>query len=393
MNDRQLIRIALAIQEQLSMLRLRHYSRMQEEIQKVLTGLEELQRIRQKLTVCARHNWHAAALSLKDQATRIISRLPYTANDVKWMLDNGKTSIPSLKDLLADISQIEDEFGEPKLNRDTRELSVITDRIELEGIDFGDFEIRLHINNLGAGQLNSAFSVIALNPHPAASNRRITHPHVNDEQLCTGDGRTAIQAALHNGRICDFFTLVRSVLENYNPDSPFIPIADWEGVLCSDCGYTMSDNDVHGCYVCGQEFCDDCISYCRRCDESVCHGCLEDCPSCDESFCSNCMTTCPKCGRPICKTCLEENLCVCTKDHKENTEDGSEDRTDGGAGSEAAAEGQGAAHAGEAAEAGSAALAAVGAGAAVPADGLREAAVSAAPGRHGGRRVRRGNGR
>ncbi|HUU98355.1 MAG TPA: hypothetical protein VM487_21695, partial [Phycisphaerae bacterium] len=103
------------------------------------------------------------------------------------------------------VTQLEAEFGEPGFNRDTRELSVITDRIELEGIDLGDFEIRLHVGNLGAGQFNSLLSVIALDPHPAASNRRVTHPHVNDEQLCAGDGRAAIQAALHNGRICDFF--------------------------------------------------------------------------------------------------------------------------------------------------------------------------------------------
>ena len=187
MNDRQRVRVALAIQQQLAMLRLRNYGRMQDGIEKVLTGLEELQSIRQKLATCGRQSWHAAARSLRDQAIRIVSHLPCTANETKWTLESTAVEVPSLRDLLAELTQLEAEFGEPGFNRDTCELSVITDRIELEGIDLGDFEIRLHVGNLGAGQFNSLLSVIALDPHPAASSRRVTHPHVNDEQLCAGE--------------------------------------------------------------------------------------------------------------------------------------------------------------------------------------------------------------
>ena len=63
--------------------------------------------------------------------------------------------------------------------------------------------------------------MIALDPHPAALNDAVTHPHVSDERLCTGDAGAAIQAALAAGRVFDFFTLVRSVLVTYNPESPY----------------------------------------------------------------------------------------------------------------------------------------------------------------------------
>jgi len=289
LSDRELVRIAGSICTQLAMLKTRRYGRIAEEISRVLVSLDELHSIKRRLAICSQRGWHAAAKAVQEQTLRIITHLPATVNEAKWSLESMVTERPLVGDLCAELRQVDEEFGNLKLNSEGGVLAVTTDAIELEGIYLGEFELRLNIENIGQGKLNTALAVLALDPHPAASNRHVTHPHVSDEQLCTGDGRTAMQAALAGGRLCDFFMLARGVLENYNPDSPFVPLADWEGIICSDCGYSMSEDAVHCCSACERDFCDECMSFCRRCDESVCQSCIEDCPSCEESCCTECI--------------------------------------------------------------------------------------------------------
>lgn len=329
LSDREITRVALTIQNQLGAWRLRQYNRLSDEIARVTTSLSELQVVRSKLSHCSRRQWHAAAKSLVDQTQRILAYLPHSATDAKWALEGFRTDVPPLREIYEELKQTEAEFGDLKYCGETHDIAVATDPIELEGVFLGDFEVQLHVANICEARLQTALSIVALDPHPAASNNRVTHPHVNDEQLCAGDGRTAIQAALSGGRICDFFTLVRSVLTNYNQDSPFIPLSDWDGTVCSDCGYTMPDDDVHGCFVCGRQFCEDCIDYCRRCDENVCRGCTEDCPACEETFCPDCMTECPKCHRRICRGCLEENMCLCVEENKETNDESADEQSTG----------------------------------------------------------------
>jgi len=329
-SAREITRVALAIQDQLAALRLRQYNRMSDEIGKVTTGLGELQAVQRRLSHCSKRGWHAAAKSLAEQTQRILAYLPYSATDAKWALDGFRTGVPSLREIYEELRQTEAEFGELKLNCETQDIAVVTDPIELEGVFLGDFEIRLHTASIGEAKLHTALSIVALDPHPAASNRHVTHPHVSDEQLCAGDGRTAIQATLSGGRICDFFTLVRSVLDTYNPDSPYVPLADWGGVICADCGYASGEDAARYCTVCDRDFCDECIDFCRRCEENVCRTCLEDCPACEETFCPGCMTECPKCHRRICRKCLEENLCLCVEENKETDDEPADEQPAGG---------------------------------------------------------------
>jgi hypothetical protein len=138
--------------------------------------------------------------------------------------------------------------------------------------------------------------------------------------MCEGDASAAITAALTNGRICDFFQLVTAVLTNYNPNSPYVALADWEGRPCYDCGYTMGGDDIHWCSSCENDFCDECTSYCRRCDDTTCRSCLEECSACGDLVCPSCKMKCPECGKLICKTCHEEQLCPCVQEREEQEE-------------------------------------------------------------------------
>ena len=234
------------------------------------------------------------------------------------MVESAKLKSPSIRDILADLQQAQEEFEDLKYVEKDGLLAVTTDAIELEGFYLGEFEIRLQIGSLSQYKRHSMiYQVVALDPHPAACNDSVTHPHVSDEHMCEGDAGAAIEAALTNGRICDFFHLVTAVLTNYNPNSPYVALADWEGRPCYDCGYTMASDDTHWCSSCEEDFCDECTSYCRRCDETTCSGCLEECTVCGDLICPSCKMSCPECNRLICKNCHEQEQCPCIQERQE----------------------------------------------------------------------------
>ena len=107
-----------------------------------------------------------------------------------------------------------------------------------------------------------AFLIEALDPHPATESEGVTHPHVRDEMLCTGEASSSISAALEAGRIADFFLIVRSVLTTYNPESPYVSLDNWNGEPCVDCGYYLNDDNRYFCEECEEHFCDECMSGC-----------------------------------------------------------------------------------------------------------------------------------
>ncbi|MGC9455864.1 MAG: hypothetical protein ACP5HU_13545, partial [Phycisphaerae bacterium] len=183
------------------------------------------------------------------------------------------------------------------------------------------FEIRLRITGLANMRHSGAvYRIVALDPRPAAGHEHVTHPHVSDQRLCEGDAGAAISSVLQTGRICDFFQLVHSVLTTYNSGSPYVPLENWDGRSCYDCGYVVAEDDIHWCAACENDFCPECISYCRRCNESTCLGCLQSCRVCGEHVCPGCITTCPECGERLCLNCREELQCPCLSERNDEDE-------------------------------------------------------------------------
>ncbi len=239
----------------------------------------------------------------------------WAPSQVEHAIEAAEMKIPSLRELHADLQQLCEEFGGVRYSAAEHFLAAATEPIELEGVYLGDFEIRLDLQRLGdARSLHNAYTIVALDPHPAGSNDAVTHPHVSDEHLCAGDAGAAIGAALTGGRICDFFMLVGSVLTTYNPDSPYVSLSEWSGRPCYDCGYTMADAEDYFCNGCEESFCSECTMPCMRCEETYCRGCLTQCRVCGDSFCHGCMTTCPECGEPICQNCVDDEACECLEE-------------------------------------------------------------------------------
>jgi hypothetical protein len=248
--------------------------------------------------------------SLQSLISELTSRQPGLAvNDRRWV---------TIRDLYQDLVALEAEFGNLKFDINSRSLAVTTEPIELHGVYLGPFEISLAWNRIAT---EAAYRVIATDPHPCASRDHVTHPHVADEALCEGEGRQAIRSALAQGRLLDFFTLVAGVLRTYNRESPYVPLAEWYGQACSDCGTATDSEDSYACQRCGETVCDDCESCCVNCENSYCSRCIRGCAICEEPYCQGCLQGCPQCDASVCTGCLVDNE-RCTHCHEEESEDG-----------------------------------------------------------------------
>jgi hypothetical protein len=176
-------------------------------------------------------------------------------------------------------------------------ISVVTDAVKLEGIYLGSFKIHLCLRDMRGG--SDAFKIIALDPQPAACNSDITHPHVQSERLCAGDATVPVANALREGRICDAFLAINSVLMTYNPNSPYVSLNSWLGTACEDCGAIIDEGGGYFCDGCDNEFCGDCIRTCECCEESRCRNCLEEDRESGVLCCRACREECRECGRIV----------------------------------------------------------------------------------------------
>ena len=267
--------------------------------------------------------WFKSAEKIKTRLNRNLNDFSYRLQQFKNLADSDEIKLPKLADVFAELMQIEDEFGELTFDLEAKSVSVITDPVVLDGLALGTFEVRLLIDQISKLCTQTPYGVIALEPNPAATDPNVTHPHVSSETLCEGDSHIAIRKSLEQGRLCDFFTMIISILHTYNPDSPYISLDDWEGISCYDCGYTVSGDECYYCEYCDRDYCSQCSTYCQMCDTTICLGCAYECPSCNEPVCRECTATCKECEGQFCKDCLtEEGICnSCEEQRKENQDE------------------------------------------------------------------------
>jgi hypothetical protein len=291
-------------------------------------AMEQYLALHRRLAKAYGHKWLAAAQTLADQTESALDDLHYEIEGCRRQRRDHSQPISSLGDILRDLHQLEEEFGGWEYEEQTLTLSAQTDPIELEGINLGPFAIQLHLRELGRSDPLSAFTVVAQEPNGAGGRDTVTHPHVSDEKLCAGDALIPIRAALETGRICDFFILVRSVLQTYNRHSAYVRLEEWDGEPCHDCGYLLDSDERTYCEHCENDFCDSCSSLCHQCDQAACLSCLETCPHCQERACPNCRRECDECGQTCCEGCLNEGLCPnCSKEKEESHESSQPDQT------------------------------------------------------------------
>lgn len=226
--------------------------------------------------------------------------------------------IPSLRDVYHDLIALEHEFVEVEIDLRQSSLSAVTDEIVLDGLFLGAFEINLFWKEIHSDQ-SGRYCVVARDPNPPDSNDEVHHPHVLNSTLCEGDGHQPIQNALAEGRLLDFFFIVRNILRSYNPDSAYVSLSEWNGLPCSDCGASACEDERYCCERCECTVCRECYRPCSDCNDALCNDCTTMCSVCDDEICKRCTQHCELCSLPLCDNCLNESN-HCEKCHEKKVE-------------------------------------------------------------------------
>lgn len=194
-------------------------------------------------------------------------------------------SAPDLGEWVQELQQLEEEFGAAEVRWTDQVLRVVTESIVLEQIDLGPFAIELDWGSARRFSGARSFDVIALDPHPAAGRESVVHPHVEGRRLCPGDASAPLHQAVDEGRLADAFLLVHSALTSYNAFSAFVPLAEWNGFHCAECGRRGDPGARSVCAGCDRDLCQECSDACAHCSEQRCPVCLTRCSVCDDRFC------------------------------------------------------------------------------------------------------------
>jgi hypothetical protein len=227
------------------------------------------------------------------------------AHEVRSFLERPPPATADLSTLMAELRQLEEEFGGAQIDWRAKALVAVTEPIVLRDVALGAFAIRLCWPRLPHEPGNPSFEVVALHPHRPGADERVTHPHVRNNALCAGEATAPLRTALEQGRLADAFCLVRSVLRTYNAANPFVPLSGWDSGECHDCGCLPGD-DRCCCEGCGHDYCSDCTRHCDTCEAVRCSDCMGRCAVCDSYCCAACSTALPDAGRECCPDCVRK---------------------------------------------------------------------------------------
>jgi hypothetical protein len=257
----------------------------------------------------------AASRGWSRVASRLLGELPQQLDRFQWELtavrnavarDPCPAAVPSPVEIYRDLVALRREFAQAEIDLRGRAIEVTTDRIVLDGIGLGCFQVRLEWEELTQAH---PYRVIALEPNPAARREDVTHPHVQDGILCEGEGRRAIRAALAQVRLLDFFLLVSQTLHSYGRGSGYVELGNWHGPPCTSCGAGTTEDDRCYCRACDDVLCESCASSCASCGETFCTGCLAACAVCDQDTCPDCRQTCSRCRQERCRNWPSARQC------------------------------------------------------------------------------------
>ena len=280
--------------------------------------------LRRRVRLAADRGLTRAAARLADELAARLDDLARHAAHLRAAYDPPPPP-PDLGHWAREVGQLEAEFGPVTVRWADRAVRVATDPVVLGGVGLGPFAIEFFWDRVAGEPAARCFDAVALDPHPAAGRDEVVHPHVQGTTLCPGAAAGPLDRALADGRLADAFLLVRAVLTAYNPASPYVPLGDWSGVPCGDCGRRIDPADTSTCDGCEADLCDGCVGSCAACSAARCGGCLAACDACradccpgcleaaggDRAVCPGCLATCPRCGGRVPKDELSETTHPC----------------------------------------------------------------------------------
>ncbi|HJN12554.1 MAG TPA: hypothetical protein QF564_27990 [Pirellulaceae bacterium] len=292
-----------------------------------LDAWQECQRLVKLIAKAEARGWLAAARRMHQRFVRAQQALMDRLATADWAIQSS-TDDPhrsTATGVYQDLQALQDEFVSIDYDRQSRKLKVSTEEIVFGDLNLGPFEIVLQCDQLSD---TSPYQVVALDANPAGTDSETTHPHVQGDALCEGEGRAPIQRALQQRRLYDFFLIVRQILGTYNSSSAYVSIHDWHGTQCRDCGTTIFDGNRDVCSRCETDLCNDCSYCCSGCSEGFCNDCAEVCDGCHEYYCQACLQSCDKCELPFCEDCLTDEKCPKCVEKEEANEKNSSSEAD-----------------------------------------------------------------
>jgi hypothetical protein len=269
--------------------------------------LQKLQSLGRTLDLARKRNWQGAAMRLRRV---MISELERMRNALRpnpiGPVQRTTSAIATPDDVDHDLAALVKEFVEVEITPEQSRIAVTTAPIVIEGLELGPFEIWLYWNSIGHQR---CYRVLAVSPHPPASDECVTHPYVRDDILCAGKAERAIELALQQGRIFDFFMLVRQLLVEYVPGRSYVEPDQWNWLLCEECASLVHRRDQARCERCNQSLCTACANRCAQCERTCCGGCSRGCVVCRHRLCRGCLDRCQRCSDSICADCHVDGTC------------------------------------------------------------------------------------
>lgn len=271
-----------------------HWDLLQSRWQAAWTALHRCQ-------LAIKHRLQLCLPSLRQALVSALSHLSAQIGVLSSCYEIVEREELTLRHWYEEVVQLEDEFLKVSFDPEEGRLRVETPVITLTEVYLGAFAIdfRKEERELSV----ASFRIEALDPQPASKDEDVVHPHVKAGEICPGEGKVPIRAALESGRLADAFLLVLSVLKTYNSRSAYVKLEEWHGVSCFDCSIIVSQDDSYLCHRCRESLCQNCTSSCSSCSETFCPECVQGCSSCRTSCCEACLENSEGSGRSLCQDC------------------------------------------------------------------------------------------
>ena len=175
MNNKMAIRAAVLIREHVS-----GRDALVDAIRLPEHSWQQVQRLKRQAVLAHEHGWCLAEKSLFRDLADALRRFQYELEGSVPRVEAHREPRQEVStgEVFRDILALDrNSMG---LRSISRTMSFRRDRaIVLEDTISDEFEIRLDWSQIGAAK--QPYRVVALDPHPAARNQEVTHPHVQEE--------------------------------------------------------------------------------------------------------------------------------------------------------------------------------------------------------------------
>jgi hypothetical protein len=282
--------------------------------------------LRQKIRLAIGKNLTLAVTTLKEELDGLLRGVTDRIGELRNAYGASSSKFPDRCEWIKELRQLEDEFGKVEIRWSATVIGVVTEAIVLKGVNLGPFAIEFDWMHDGLSSGSRCFHVRSLQPNVPSGRDDVTHPHVQDDILCAGDAKESLDQAVAEGRLVDAFLMVQSVLTNYNPNSAYVSLQEWDGTQCAQCGRRVASSETYSCEHCECTLCDECAERCEGCDETRCGDCLSPCDICsarhcrgelhttdaNRAICPTCLVPCSRCGTATPKDELSEGMQLCS---------------------------------------------------------------------------------